>query len=266
MKAPNFDFVQPSSVDEVVAVLSDKNTFIKVLSGGQSLCPMMNFRLVRPELIVDISRIKSLKLVDQVDSVIKIGSGVTHSRFEDGVVEGKTGEYLKEVASGIAYRAVRTRGTIGGSLVHADPAADWPAALMALGARIEITGPKGARIVDIGEFLLGPFTTRLDEDELVVAIHVPRLSENARWSYVKTSRKPGEFAQAIAVLVVDEAQDIGNTVVGATHTCPVALENVWDGENTALVEPLLHGLDEYGSSVHLAALRKAASSVHDVTR
>ena len=182
MKAPNFDFVQPSSVDEVVAVLSDKNTFIKVLSGGQSLCPMMNFRLVRPELIVDISRVKSLKLVDQVDGAIKIGSGVTHSRFEDGVVEGKTGAYLKEVASKIAYRAIRTRGTIGGSLVHADPAADWPAALMALGARIEITGPKSVRIVDIKEFLLAPFTTGLKEDELVVAIHVPMLSEKARWS------------------------------------------------------------------------------------
>ena len=96
MKAPNFDFVQPSNVDEVVAVLSDKNTFIKILSGGQSLCPMMNFRLVRPELIVDISRIKSLKLVDQVDGEIKIGSGVTHSRLEDGVVDGKTGDYLKD--------------------------------------------------------------------------------------------------------------------------------------------------------------------------
>ncbi len=263
MKAVNFDFYQPASVEEAVDRLSDRTIFTKILSGGQSLCPMMNFRLVRPDLVVDISRIETLQKINPIGDGIRIGSGVTHSRLEDGEVNGKTGAYLRKVASGIAYRAVRTRGTMGGSVAHADPSADWPAALLAVGAQMEVIGPNGTRTISAGEFVLGPYTTALDDDELLVAIHLPKLSKRARWSYVKQSRKPGEFAQAIAVFVEDEILGIKRTVVGANHMCPVVIEAIWDGEDVPSMGSLLSGLNGYDYKVHLAALRKAEKGLRD---
>ena len=128
---------------------------------------MMNFRLVRPDLIVDISRLRDLHGVEQANKTVRIGAGITHAMIEDGIVEGKTGLYLREVAGGIAYRAVRNRGTVGGSLAHADPAADWPSALTAIGARLLVRGPNRSRTVDIKEFQEGPFQTNLNDDEVL---------------------------------------------------------------------------------------------------
>ena len=140
MKAVAFEYERPSDIKGALALLGDDRLVVKLLAGGQSLGPMLNLRLVRPELIVDITRIAELKRVEQSPEAITVGACVTHADIEDGRVPDVTGGALPSVARGIAYRAVRNRGTLGGSLVHADPAADWISALAAIGAGAVIAG------------------------------------------------------------------------------------------------------------------------------
>ena len=261
MKAPVFEYYRPSSLEDALTVLAAQSVFKKLLSGGQSLCPMMNFRLVRPDLVVDISRLEDLREVEQTSETVRIGAGVTHAMIEDGVVEGKTGRYLREVAGGIAYRAIRNRGTVGGSLAHADPAADWPSALTALGARLVLRGPNGSRTVGIDAFLEGPFQTTLDDDEVLIAIELPRLTEKARWAYVKACQKPGEFAKAIAVMLADNKLNLFKTVLGARQSSPACLDEIWDGKKMSKIEGFLSNTMAYERTVHVAALRKAIAKV-----
>ena len=242
-------------------MLADQTVFKKLLAGGQSLCPMMNFRLVRPDLVVDISRLADLREVEQTSKTVRIGAGVTHAMIEDGIVEGTTGLYLREVAGGIAYRAIRNRGTVGGSLAHADPAADWPAALTAIGARLVIRGPNGSRTVRINEFLEGPFQTSLNDDEVLLAIELPRLTDTARWAYVKACQKPGEFAKAIAVTLADKKLNLYKTVLGARQSSPACLDEIWDGKEESKIDAFLGGSASHERTMHFAALRKAIAEV-----
>src|SRR5262249_34920491 len=146
MKAARFDYLRPADLQQAVAAL-DSGTKAeggaKLLAGGQSLGPMLNLRLARPALVGDVARLESLARIEDVGHAWRIGACVTHSRIEDGRLAG--GEMLRAVAAGIAYRAVRNRGTIGGSIAHADPAADWPLALAALAATVNIRSAGGAR-------------------------------------------------------------------------------------------------------------------------
>src|ERR1044072_1834212 len=136
MKGPPFHYLRPPHVSEVLKALQQSEGSAKLLAGGQSLGPMLNLRLARPSLLVDVSRLESLARVDDIGPAFRIGAGVTHSRIEDMRGRLAGGEMLCEVAAGIAYRAIRNRGTMGGSIAHADPSADWVVALAALGATI----------------------------------------------------------------------------------------------------------------------------------
>ena len=151
------------------------------MAGGRSLGPMLNLRLVEPERIVDISGVPELRRIERADGCLVIGACVTHADIEDGRVPDVANGMLARVAAGIAYRAVRNRGTIGGSLAHADPAADWVSALSALGAEVEIASRerKGRRVA-LGEFVLGALDVAPAPDELV-ALRVPALPPSARW-------------------------------------------------------------------------------------
>ena len=145
MKPARFDYARPASLGEAVALLGTRGTVVKCLAGGQSLGPMLNLRLVQPDLLVDITRIPELTRVEEDGDGVLLGACTTHAAIEDGRVPDVTGGVLPAVAQGIAYRAVRSRGTIGGSLAHADPAADWITCLTALGAEIVVHGPSGRR-------------------------------------------------------------------------------------------------------------------------
>ncbi len=203
MKAARFEYVRPGDVAQALAALAKAEGSAKLLAGGQSLGPMLNLRLARPSLLVDVSRLEPLARVDDIGSAWRIGAGVTHSRIEDMRGRLAGGEMLCEVAAGIAYRAVRNRGTIGGSVAHADPAADWPLALAALGATLNIRGVGGARSIPVEQFMLGAFTTALRDDEIIETIDVPKLSRAGRYGYYKFCRKTGEFAEASAAAVFD---------------------------------------------------------------
>ena len=202
MKPVDFDYESPATLAAATALLAGHEN-AKVMAGGQTLGPMLNLRLAQPELIVDIRRIPELTRVAEEGDNLVLGACTTHAAIEDGRVPDSTRGMLQRVASRIAYRAVRTRGTMGGSLSHADPAADWVTCLTALDASVSITGPRGTRRSKLAAFMRGVMETDLAADEILDAISVPRLSSAARWGYHKICRKTGEFAEAIGAVVVD---------------------------------------------------------------
>jgi len=223
MKAAAFDYARPRDLAEATRLLAQASGTAKALAGGQSLGPMLNLRLARPGLLVDVARLDELKGLSDGGDHWRIGAGVTHARLEDAAGKLPGAEMVCHVAHGIAYRAVRNRGTVGGSLAHADSAADWPLALAALDATAEIAGPKGTRRLDVAALMTGAFTTVLDEDELIVSVAVPKLSAASRWGYYKFCRKPGEFPEASAAVVLDPARKVARLFAGALDGPPQAL-------------------------------------------
>ena len=247
MKAARFDYVRPSDVGDALAALA-KAEGAKLLAGGQSLGPMLNLRLARPALLVDVSRLEALQQVEDTGRAWRIGAGVTHARLEDGRGRLPGGEMLCEVAAAIAYRSVRNRGTIGGSLAHADPAADWPLALAALGASINIRGP-APRSILVGRFIQGAFTTALAANEIIETIDVPKLSPAGRYGFYKFCRKTGEFAEASAAAVFDPESGVARVFLGALRGTPhpltsLAQEVAKQGEVAASTEAVSQVLSQ----------------------
>jgi aerobic carbon-monoxide dehydrogenase medium subunit len=220
MKAARFDYVRPGDIAGALAALAKAEGGAKLVAGGQSLGPMLNLRLARPSVLIDVSRLRDLQQIEDRGNAWRIGAGVTHARLEDTRLAGA--EMLCEVAATIAYRSVRNRGTIAGSLAHADPAADWPLALTALGASVDIRGPR-SRSLPVEQFLLGTFTTALEPNELIVAIDVPKLSPAGRYGYYKFCRKTGDFAEASAAAVFDPQTGAARVYFGALRGKPQSL-------------------------------------------
>jgi aerobic carbon-monoxide dehydrogenase medium subunit len=226
MKPARFVMERPRDLATALSMIVGADETTKIMAGGQSLGPMLNLRLVEPDRVIDVSGVQELRRVDRADGSLVIGACVTHADIEDGRVPDVANGMLARVAAGIAYRAVRNRGTIGGSLAHADPAADWVSALAALGAEVEIASyARKSRSIGIGEFVLGALDVALGADELVTAVRVPVLPSSARWGYVKHSRKVGEFAEAIGAVVIDPEKGCGRAVIGAVEAAPVVIED-----------------------------------------
>jgi carbon-monoxide dehydrogenase medium subunit len=198
----------------------------KVMGGSQSFGPMLNLRLARPAQVVDVSDIPGLRTVRRKQGWVEVGAAVTHAEIEDGVHEPLAAHPMRQVASGIAYRAIRTRGTVGGSLAHADPAADWVVTLAALGARIVAKSPRGERAIEADALMLGAYTTVLESDELIVSVAVPSETRTLQWGYHKVCRKPGEFAEASAAVYFDASQASARIVLGAADGPPLLLRQL----------------------------------------
>lgn len=265
MKPVAFDYERPDDLAAAVKLLAGNNGTAKVMAGGQSLGPMLNLRLAQPQLVIDVRGIRELHQVSADDGSVVLGSCITHAAIEDGKVPEVTRGLMREVAANIAYRAVRNRGTIGGSLCHADPAADWVSVLPLLSAVALIEGPEGRREVEAERFMTGPFSTVLAENEILVALRIPRLSARARWGHYKFCRKPGEFAEAIGAVLVDPDRDLCRAVIGATHGAPHVIEAAYflaDGFDSerALAAIDAAGLtdDPYERQIHHTALKRAA--------
>jgi aerobic carbon-monoxide dehydrogenase medium subunit len=223
MKAAAFEYVRPRGLDEAVKRLAEAAEGGKLLAGGQSLGPMLNLRLARPRLLIDISRLDELRGIEDIGSAWRIGAGVTHAELEDADGRLAGCEAISRIAAGIAYRSVRNRGTVGGSLAHADPAGDWPLALAALDAEIQVRGPHGERTLRADGFMKAAFTTELADDEIVTAIVVPKLSSSARVGYFKFCRKTGEFPDASAAVILDPERRVARVFIGALNGRPQPL-------------------------------------------
>jgi len=223
MKAAAFAYERPSDLNAALSLLAKTNGTAKIIAGGQSLGPMLNLRLVEPDLIVDITGLSELKQVERSGDELVIGACITHGDIEDGRIPDVTRGAMQRVAGAIAYRAVRNRGTIGGSLSHADPAADWVSALSALGAKVMLRSITGARYLAVEEFVTGALESALLPGEIVEAVHVPVMAPSAHWGYVKACRKPGEFAHAIAAVLIDPEAATARAVIGALDAAPIVL-------------------------------------------
>ena len=226
MKPAPFEFARAADLEDAVRLLSSADGEARPYAGGQSLGPMLNLRLARPRLLVDLSGVGELRGVEDDGNGLTVGAATVHADFEDGRVPDVANGLLQHAASGIAYRAVRNRGTIGGSLAHADPAADWPPVMIALGASLGVSGSGGDREIGAEELITGSLTTVLGRDEIICSIRIPRLSPDARWGHYKVCVKPGDFAESLAVVVHDPARDFWRVVVAGPSSPPVRVAAV----------------------------------------
>ena len=264
MKAASFDYARPATLDAALALLAGDAGVIRPIAGSQSLGPMLNLRLVQPDLLVDITTIADLLSIREEAGVMVVGACVTHARLEDGDRSDATRRVLAGIAGGIAYRAVRNRGTIGGSIAHADPAADWLVAATALDAELVLAGSAGRRSLRMTEFILGAFESALQPGELIVALRIPRLSPRASWGYYKVCRKAGEFAQASAGVLIDPSRGITRCVIGAVSGPPITTDDpdiLRAGESDGRIADLLGetaiGDNPFQIRIHSVALRRA---------
>jgi carbon-monoxide dehydrogenase medium subunit len=220
MKAVAYALEKADSVEQAAAALAAGGWGCKPVAGGQSLGAMINLRLAQPETLIDLDTIADMRKVTVLDGAVLYGAMTTHASVEDGIAPDAANGLMARVARGIAYRAVRNRGTMGGSLCHADPAADWVTTMPLLDAMMIAHGPAGIREIPAPVFMRGPFETALEEGELLLAIRVPHRSPQMRWSYRKYCRKTGEFAMAIAAAIYDPVDACERLVLGGLDGAP----------------------------------------------
>jgi carbon-monoxide dehydrogenase medium subunit len=223
MKPAPFDYVRPRTVAEASALLAQDGMSTAAIAGGQSLVPMLSLRVAQIDLLVDLSRLDELKIVNETADHVHIGALTTHAAIEDGRIPDRFGGLMRRVASTISYRAVRNHGTIGGSVALADPAADWPGCLIALGASVRIAGGTGTRRQPVAEFVQGTYSTTLAPGEIVLGFEVPRPDSPPRWGFAKVARKSGAFASSIAYVVEQNRSGPVTVVLAAAGPRPIVL-------------------------------------------
>jgi aerobic carbon-monoxide dehydrogenase medium subunit len=213
----SFEYYAPRSLSDAVKYLTEHRDDVKILSGGQSLLPLMKMRLSKPGYILDIGRIPGLDSITEEGNDLIMGALVTHTQIEDSDVLKNKCPLMPQTATTIADVQVRNRGTIGGSIAHADPAGDWPAAIMALDAEIRVAGPSGERWVKCDDFFLGLLMSVLEPDEVVTAIKVP-VTGTDKTAYLKAAPRSSGFAVVgVAVrMAMDDAENCGRIAVGIT--------------------------------------------------
>ncbi len=203
MKPPAFDYEAPRDVDGALALLAERGDDGKVLAGGQSLVPLLNFRLARPEVLVDINDVRELAYLRREGGRLRIGSLTRLAAAEGSPLVREHWPALADALRWVAHPQIRNRGTVGGSVAHADPAAELPVVLGALGAVYHARSARGARTLDADEMFRGHFETGLEPDELLCEIEVPAMAPGAGWAFIEFARRPGDFALAGAAVVVE---------------------------------------------------------------
>jgi carbon-monoxide dehydrogenase medium subunit len=207
MKPAPFRYARARSLAEAIALLAVSPGEHKLLAGGQSLVPMLNMRLVRPAVLVDVNGLGELTgITPTADGGLRIGALTRHAELAASRAVRERAPLLAAAARHVGHAAIRNQGTLGGSLAHADPAAELPAALLALDARVHVTGPRGAREVAADAFFRGLLTTALEPDEILTAIEVP--AQPPGWGFVEIARRPGDFALAGVAAVVHGAHPL----------------------------------------------------------
>ena len=214
MKPAPFDYAAPRSVDDALSLLEREDS--RALAGGQSLVPMLNFRLARPALVVDLNGLSELSYLRRVgDRALLIGALTRQVTLERSELVQRDWPLLAQAVRMVGHPAIRSRGTVGGSVAHADPRAELPAALVALDARFGVRSRRGERWFAAAEFFRMPFTTAIADDELLTVVSVPPLPAGARTAFVEQTRTHGDFALAGAAVVVAPGEHAAITLVGA---------------------------------------------------
>jgi carbon-monoxide dehydrogenase medium subunit len=244
-----FDYVRAATLDEALGLLAKHGQDAKVLAGGHSLIPAMKLRLSQPKVVVDIGKLGDLRSISERDGQIALGALTTHHDIESSDLLARSCPLLPEVAGAIGDIQVRNKGTIGGSCVHADPAADWPAAMLALDAEFEIAGPGGSRTVSAKDFFVDILTSAIESGEILTTIHVPVTAKTV--AYAKFAQKASGFAIAGVAALVDKVRKY--VAVAVTGVAAKAYR-------AAGVESSLQGVELSAATIATAA-QKAADGV-----
>jgi aerobic carbon-monoxide dehydrogenase medium subunit len=222
----SFEYLRPGSVREAVSLLQQHGDGAKILSGGQSLIPMMKMRLARPEYLIDINSISELRHIREEDGYLKIGGITREADLEHSDLIRSRFPIILDTAAAIADPQVRNMATIGGNLAHGDPANDHPATMLALRAEVVASGPGGERVISIKDFFVSLFTTALEHDEILTEIRVPIPPLRSGGAYFKLERKVGDFATVgVAVqITLEESGVCKQAGIGLTNVGPIPLE------------------------------------------
>jgi aerobic carbon-monoxide dehydrogenase medium subunit len=217
----SFDYIAAKSLEEAISLLATHKDDAKILAGGHSLLPAMKLRLMQPRVLIDLSRIRDLSYIKEEGSQVRIGAMTTHFQLETSDLLRRTCPLLPETASHLGDMQVRNRGTIGGSLAHADPAADWPAAILALDAEIVAASAKGDRVIKASEFFVEMLTTALKPGEVLREIRVPAAKGKAGQAYVKVRHPASGFAVVgVAVNLAIDGGKCQSAGIGITGVSP----------------------------------------------
>lgn len=280
MKPAPFEYADPHSLSDVVSLLDRHEGEAKVLSGGQSLMPLLNMRLARPELLIDLAKVPDLDYIREVDGKLAIGAMTRQRSVEFSPLVRERYPLVLAATMNIAHPQNRNQGTVGGSLAHADPAAEYPALALALDAEFRAYGPGGERVIPASEFFVTYLTTVLESNEVLTEVRLPPLSARAGWSFMELARRHGDFALAgvVATVELDGSGTCGQVRivlfgVGSTpvrvHAAEDALRGVKPDErlfadvaskaSADLEEPLsdVHASSEYRRDLARVLMRRA---------
>jgi aerobic carbon-monoxide dehydrogenase medium subunit len=237
MIPPPFDYVAPKTLPEAIAALGQHEN-AKVLAGGQSLIPLMRFRLASPSVLVDINRIEGLSYINEDHGWLKIGSMTRENAVDQSALVHEKYPLLADTVQVISDPIVRNMGTVGGNLANSDPGNDHPATMLAYGAQVVATGPKGERVIPIESFFIGLYESALAPNEILTEVRIPATKPRSGGAYLKLERKVGDFATAAVAIqvVLDEkgkfaSVGIGLTNVGLTGIKATAAENYLNGKD-----------------------------------
>jgi carbon-monoxide dehydrogenase medium subunit len=227
MKPPAFEYASPSTIAEAVSLLASCNGNAKVISGGQSLMPMLAFRLASPELLVDLKHLKKLDTISIGKDGVRLGAKVRWCDIENDQRLTLSHPLLAEAIKHVAHYQIRNRGTVGGSLAHADPSAEMPGVALTCDAQMTIVGSSGTRIEKAADFFTGPLQTSLEPDEILTEVHLPVWPAARRWAFREFARRKGDFAMAGVALFydLDEEDSAVDAHIGAigVSDCPIRL-------------------------------------------
>ncbi|MGQ4808257.1 6-hydroxypseudooxynicotine dehydrogenase complex subunit alpha [Candidatus Entotheonellaceae bacterium PAL068K] len=208
MKPAPFSYAAPSTLEEAITLLKQHGDTAKVLAGGQSLVPMMNFRLARPAYVIDLNRVSGLDGMTERDATLVVGAMTRQRSLERSDVVRQRYPLLHEATLLIGHTAIRNRGTVGGSIAHADPAAELPAVLLAYGGSVQVQGSHGRRQIAAPDLFLTYFTTTMEPDEILTEVHFPAWPSGTGWCFLEESRRHGDFAMVgVAALLTLDAED-----------------------------------------------------------
>ncbi len=235
MKMPPFEYACPTTISEAVKLLATHDD-AKALAGGQSLVPMLAFRLAQPSMLVDLRKLTELRQIEISDAGVSLGAMTRWRDIEDDARLATAHPLLKAAIAHVAHYQIRNRGTVGGSIAHADPAAEMPGIAVACDAEIAVVGKAGARVIKAGDFFQGPLMTALAADEIIVEIRLPAWPAGRRWGFQEFARRRGDFAMAAAAVFYDQDPDgrARNAHVGAIGVADRPLR-------LAAVEAVLNG-------------------------
>jgi carbon-monoxide dehydrogenase medium subunit len=236
MKLPPFDYACPATLPEAVQLLASSDD-AKAIAGGQSLVPMLAFRLSQPSLLVDLRKLADLRGIRISDKGVTLGAMVRWRDIEDDERLETAHPLLKAAIAHVAHYQIRNRGTVGGSIAHADPAAEMPGIAMTCDAEISVVGKSGARVIQAADFFQGALTTALASDEIIVDIRLPAWPAGRRWGFQEFARRRGDFAMAAAAVFYDQDQrgkarnaHVGVIGVGDRPMRLTAVEDVLNGQ------------------------------------